>query len=86
MLSCLPGRVAQILGNAASGVMSCVCSVACASEERPQFLTVALKVVFSALSILICQCRVSATEMQLLHFSSNPAVLGTLSCEKPGLT
>lgn len=45
--------------------MSCVCSVACAAGEPPQFLTVALKVVSAALSVQSCQCRVSATEIQL---------------------
>lgn len=74
MFSCLPGRVGQILGNVASGPMVCVCSVACAAEEPPQFLRVALKVVFAAFSVQICWCRVSGTEIQLAAVSA-PAQL-----------
>lgn len=87
MFSCLPGRVGQILGNVPSGPMSCVCSMACAAKEPPQFLAVALKVVFAASSVRIYQCRGSVTEIQLAELPApTPAALGTLSCEKPGLT
>lgn len=82
MFSCLPGRVGQILGNVASGPMACVCSVACAAEEPPQFLTVALKVVFAPFSVHICWCRVSATETQLAAVSAPAQLPGAPSAGK----
>lgn len=83
MFSCLPARVGQILGDTASGPMSCACSVICAAEEPPHFLMVVLKVLFAALSVQICQCHRNTAGCTA---SSNQAALGTLSCKKPGLT
>lgn len=73
-----------MLGGAAPGPMSCVCSVACVAEEPPKFLILALKVVccFFSLGLVVR----SVLQKQLVALPGfNPAALGSLCCEKPGL-
>lgn len=61
-----------MLGGAAPGPMSCVCSVACVAEEPPRFLILALKVVCCVFSLgLVVQ---SVLQKQLVALPGfNPA-------------